>query len=242
MRRVKEERAMKIKNEVKVGLLVITALGLLAALTFKVENFQMRKAHQEVRVRFRDINGVNLNSPVMFNGYEVGKVSEIRIVNQNGSTRLELTLSLDENVRLRQGTKVYVKNLGLMGEKYVGLVSLDANAPILPPGTVLKGEEPANFEKLVQNGEVIADQIKEIAQNINDRLEKNKENVDAIFQGLNDVLSQVHRIARQLDERLEVNREHIDRMMMHLDETSQNLEEMSQDLKQHPWKLLYKGK
>ncbi len=233
---------MKINNEVKVGLLVVAALGLLAILTLKVQNFQMRKTRQEVKVRFRDINGVNLNSPVMFNGYEVGKVDAIQIVNQDGENRIELTLSMDGSVRLHQGTKVYVKNLGLMGEKYVGLVSLDVKAPLLPAGVVLKGEEPANFEKLVQDAEVIGDQIKEIARNVNERLDKNKENVDAIFQGLNDVLNSVHRITRELDERLQVNRERVDRIMMHLDETSQNLEEMSQDLKRHPWKLLYKGK
>jgi len=232
---------MKLNNEIKIGMMVFAAIVLLVSLTFKAEKMSFSKKGYVVKVQFKDVNGVNLNSPVMFNGYEMGEVTNVEIKDDTEDIKMELTLWLDEKAKLREGSKAYVKNLGLMGEKYVGLTSGLKNSPYLAPGAIIFGEETPSFEQLVGDGKEISQELKEISRNINERLETNKERVDGILESMNESLHNVASITDNLDQRLNVNKEHIDHIVANLEVTSKNLEEMSQDLKLHPWKIMYKG-
>jgi len=75
------------------------------------------KKGQTVKVQFQNIDGVNLNSPVMINGYEMGLVKGIAIKEEGDETKMELILWLKEDIKLRKDTKAVIKNLGFMGEK-----------------------------------------------------------------------------------------------------------------------------
>jgi len=233
---------MKVNNEIKIGLMVVVTIVLLLAMTFKAENLDFSKKGYIIKVQFRDINGISLSSPVMFNGYEMGKVEDIVIQDDAEEIKMVLILRLDEKAHLKEGAKAYVKNLGFMGDKYIGLTSGDKNASYLVPGTVLEGEDPIDVEKLIEDGKEISFQLKEISRNINERLETNKETVDEILAGLNEGLKKVVSITDNIDKRLDVNKKRVDNIVAHLEATTKNLEEMSHDLKLHPWKIMYKGK
>ena len=153
---------MKIRNETKIGIMVMVCLVLLGYMTFRSENFSMKSRDYHIRAHFNNIDGVNLNSPVMVNGYEVGSVEDIKIVDGEHEVIMELTLSLDAKAKLREGAKAYVKNLGLMGEKYVGLTSGEKDKPYINEGDMIVGEDPADFGKLIEDGHHIASELKEI--------------------------------------------------------------------------------
>ena len=55
---------MKINNETKVGLMVIVVIILLVGLTVKTGKIKLSEEGYTLKVRFTDIDGVNLNSPV----------------------------------------------------------------------------------------------------------------------------------------------------------------------------------
>ena len=57
---------------------------------------------------------------------------------------MELSVWLGEEAVLREGSKAFVKNLGFMGEKYVGLTSGKQNAPILGANATIIGQEEIN--------------------------------------------------------------------------------------------------
>ena len=103
--------------------MVIITIVLLLALTLKTGNFSLGEKGYTVKVQFHNIDGVNSNSPVMYNGYEVGFVKGIAVKNEGQDTKMELTLWLRDEVRLREGDRVMIKFLGLMGEKYIGIIS-----------------------------------------------------------------------------------------------------------------------
>src|SRR3989338_5551602 len=109
---------MKVNNEMKIGILVTLVVTMLLVLTFKVGNFRFVKKGYIVKVQFHNIDGVELNAPVRLNGLEVGAVQGIRFI-YDRDTKMELTLWLDEKAKIRPGVKAYVKNRGLIGEKYV---------------------------------------------------------------------------------------------------------------------------
>lgn len=233
---------MKMNNETKIGLMVSGLIILLAILTIKTGKFNLSKSGYLVKARFQNVDGVNLNSPVMFNGFEVGVVEDVSIREDELNTKIELLLWVDDTARLREGAKAYIKNLGFMGEKYVGLTSGDVGGAYLAPGSVIIGQEPPNFEKLLSDGQEIAARLKSIAQNIDERLTVNKDTVDETLANLNLTMKDLAALIKNANERLGVNGKRIDDTVANLHDLSVNLEELSYDLKLNPWKIMYRGK
>jgi len=233
---------MKINNESKIGLMVSIVIVLLAVLTIRTGKFNFSKSRYTIKAQFQNVDGVNLNSPVMFNGFEVGIVKDIIIKEGELDTKIELTLSINDTARLRQGAKAYIKNLGFMGEKYVGLISGNKGGAYLAPGSVVIGQEPPDFEKILSEGQEIATRLKSITQNIDERLNVNKEEVDETLTNLNLTMKDIASIVHNLNDRLSVNEKKIDATVTHFHDISVNLEELSYDLKMNPWKIMYRGK
>jgi len=178
----------------------------------------------------------------MYNGLEVGIVKDVIIKEGDQETVMELTLSIDEKARLQDGAKAYIKNLGFMGEKYVGLTSGETGGAYLKPGDIVIGQEPPNFEQLLAEGQEIATRLSSITKNIDERLKINKDAVDETLLNLNMTMKELASLVQNVNERLNVNEKRIDSTVANLHDLSVNLEELSYDLKLNPWKIMYRGK
>ena len=232
---------MKINNETKVGILVVTVLATLFVLTWKAGNFRFAQSSYQMVVTFKNIDGVALNSPVMLNGFEVGRVVHIQVA-YGDNPHVQITLWLKGETKIPRGTKAWVKNMGFMGEKYIGLVMSGNAQGYLKPGEVIAGEEPSSLENIMQEGEKIAVNIKEITQQMNDRLKVNSAGIDDVVSNMRTTMKNIASISANVNERLEANKGTVDEAVGHLNASSRNLEELSCDLKANPWKLLYKPK
>ena len=124
---------MKFTNETKIGIMVTGVLVVLAFLTFKTGNYRVSVKGYELKVHFYNIDGVDKNAPVRLNGMEVGAVKDMRIAYGEDS-KMELTLSIFGETKIHEGAKAFVKNMGLFGEKYVGLTLGDSTKDYLKPG------------------------------------------------------------------------------------------------------------
>jgi len=233
---------MKITNEAKVGVLIVIVLAVLAVLTIRVGNLNFSKGGYFVKVHFQNIDGVSFNAPVMLNGFEVGRVEDIRVVDEAKKATMELTVWLKDEAKIHEGAKAFVKNMGFMGEKYIGLTSGSPSKGYLNEGAVIAGTEPADFNQLVLEGKEIARNIKEITANLNERLELNKKPVDETIADLKVVMGNLARLSENVNVRIESNARNIDQILENLNSMTVNLDLMTYDLMKNPWKLLYRSK
>lgn len=233
---------MKMNNETKIGLMVTGVIVLLAVLTIKTGKFNLSTKEYIIKAQFANVDGVNLNSPVMFNGFEVGIVDDIKIKDDDGDVKMEVILRVNDRARLREGAKAYIKNLGFMGEKYIGLTSGNKGGVYLASGSVIVGQEPPDFEHLLSQGQEIAQRLKSISINLDERLETNKDALDETVSNLNLTMKGLASIVHNANERLTTNEKKIDDTITNLHDLSVNLEELSYDLKLNPWKIMYRGK
>jgi ABC-type transporter Mla subunit MlaD len=233
---------MKITNGAKVGIFVVLVLILLAALTIKTGNFSLAKKGIMVKIHFKNIDGVDKNAPVLLQGFEVGVVKDIRIMEQDHEKFMELDVQLEDGVQLNEGTHAYVKNLGFMGEKYIGLTFGDKEGAQLMEGSVIPGGDVADLDKILRDGQEIVAEIKSISHNINERLEKNKESIDRIVTNLDATMLHVNSLTAALDERFGANEQNIDEIFINAKSATKNMDMFTHDLKENPWKLLYRPK
>jgi len=204
-------------DDFKVGLLVILAVALLLALTFKMNRFSFRKTGYEIKVAFINSSGIEKNAPVRLSGMEVGKVKDLRLVYDSGGTHILLTLWLNANARARQDSEALVTTLGLMGEKYVELTAGSANSPFLKPDSTIIGREPFDTTRFIERGEQIADNLEQ-------------------------AIISIRTLSSGVNELIVVHREDLDEMLKNLVESSENMKAFTEDVKWHPWKLIRKSK
>jgi len=207
---------MKLNNETKVGLLGLASLAILLGITLKCGNFNFIKNGHQIKAAFTDIDGIKINSPVMFNGLEVGYVSGVDVQDDTSLTQMVLTLHVDNQARLHEGTKALIKNLGFMGEKYIALVSVNTRTPLLSDGALIQGQSPADFNEILNRANEVMGHLNGITSNIDERLKKNDTNID-------DIMTNFNLTSKNLES------------------ATKNLNELSSDIKSHPWKLFFKG-
>lgn len=233
---------MKLNNETRIGIMVTIVFVLLGVLTFRAGEFNVKRDGYLVNVHFSNIDGIKINAPVMFNGFEKGHVKGINVVESEEKVMMELVVWLSREAGLHQGSKAYVKNMGFLGEKYVGLTAGNVSAPLLEEGAIIYGADPADMDQLLLDGQAIAKEIKEVSANLNKRLKVNEEKINRVITNLDTSMEDVAFITNNVAERLRVNESKIDHMFSHLEASSVNLDQFSYDLKEHPWKLFYRDK
>lgn len=233
---------MRINKESQVGIMIFSVIAILIVLTLRAGDFDFSKTGYALEVHFLNVDGVSINAPVMLNGLEVGQVKAIDIKEIENQTKMALTIFLDDKAKIREGAEAYVKNMGFLGEKYVGLTSGEAGANYLTPGSIVNGTEPVDLDKILLEGKEIAKNLKEISANVNERLTLNRDHIDEIFKNLDSGVESFASLTKNLDERLDKNKTNIDDIIGNMRRASLNLDEMTYDLKANPWKLLYRDK
>jgi phospholipid/cholesterol/gamma-HCH transport system substrate-binding protein len=205
---------MKITNELKTGAVVVAAILVGALFWVKTTNFSSKPYTLKTYFTFAD--GIKPDTIVKLSGIDVGRVTDIKF-NYDSQTKVELTLLIDKMAKVHQDSIAYISSSGLVGDAYIGLTPGSSDKPFLTEGASVVSEDPMEMRKFMKKAETIAD-----------NLEKTLIEVKELTGSLNGVVKD--------------NRSRIDNIALDLEKTSTNFKEFSEDLKQHPWKLLMKGK
>ena len=203
-------------SEIRSGMMVTASLAVLLFFLFMAGKSQLFKNTATVRIVFGYASGLANNAPVHFAGREVGRVSAIRLFEED-KNKVEVTVAVSKDVPLKKDTKAFIDVMGFMGEKFVELMPGSPDAPPLAETETLEGTDPVAMNALLKKGTEIAEGLRmtpgslaSLVDHMNRLISQNQAELDATFKNLN--------------------------------ESSKNLKEMTGDLKLHPWKLLRKGK
>jgi phospholipid/cholesterol/gamma-HCH transport system substrate-binding protein len=205
-----------LSNEIMTGIMVLVCIGLLLFFLFKTGKIGARPQAYHIKAVFNTAGGTENNAPVMLAGVEVGEVKAIKLT-YDPETQVVFTLSIDKRAKVRADSVASINTLGLMGEKYIEISSGSSGAPFVEPGSVIRGEDPFQFEKLAKKGEEVAET-------------------------LDQTLVDIRKLVNNVDDMVVDNRKGIDSIIADLEATARNFKEFSEDIKHHPWKLLMKGK
>ena len=85
---------MKISKEFKVGLLAVVSIAILYLGFNFLKGSDLFSPNNTYYAVYDNIDGLNVSNPVLINGFSVGRVSDIEILQQQGNT---LLVSLDIN-------------------------------------------------------------------------------------------------------------------------------------------------
>ena len=242
--------------ELKVGLFVLLALGILVYLVARAGDFNMKPGYT-VRFVFSFVQGIDPGTPVKLAGVTVGEVKQIQVVrNPQGETQVEVSTWLAQGVYIEDDAKAIIKSLGMLGDKYIEILPGTPGNKMIGNGGTVIGKSPFAIEDIAEGTRQLIGQLQSVAQNVNvvvsdpefkASVKGTFVNADKTFADADVVIGNFTKASEDLKDaaasakivlgRLKDGEGTVGRLLKN-DQIARNLEAFTEDIKAHPWKLL----
>ncbi len=147
------------RRKLKVGLFTaatIALFGLSILVVGKKHGLFVR--YQDYSTRFFDVGGLAEGAPVWLDGVVVGSVRRVVLSPDPEDREIVVHFRVESRVagRLRDDSRVRLRTLGLLGDRYLDLSSGSPARPVLPPNAFVPSQQPTDVgEVFRQGGDVV---------------------------------------------------------------------------------------
>ena len=111
---------MKIRNEVKIGILGLVALFLLIWGYYFLKGSNILTSNYTVTTGFNNVDGLAAGAPVTIKGYQVGAVTDLYI-DKNNPSIIKVTLTLNKSAKIPKNAIANLVQPNIMSGKSVEL-------------------------------------------------------------------------------------------------------------------------
>lgn len=151
------------RRRLKVGLFTAGLLALLALVILVIGKKQgMFTRHVAYQAQFQDVAGLVPGAQVWLNGVVVGVVEDVDLPEDPAQRRITVRFRIRRALaaRIRADSRVRIRTLGLLGDRYLELSSGSALQPLIPEGGMVPSVEPTDIaEALSQGGEAMGNVV-----------------------------------------------------------------------------------
>jgi phospholipid/cholesterol/gamma-HCH transport system substrate-binding protein len=206
-------------REVRVGLLVVVAIGVLIFLILNasgdISPFS-KKLH--LRSRFSSGDGLRRGSEVRLAGVRIGKVDDVELLppSDNPREKVEARFSIDSDIDGRPATELIRKDSrallaspSILGaEKVINLTPGTALGEQVKDGDMIPpGDESGTVQALTTSGTQLMDQLNELSKQFTDISSKINQgqgtigqfvNNEAFYNNLNSTVRDINELVRQI--------------------------------------------
>jgi phospholipid/cholesterol/gamma-HCH transport system substrate-binding protein len=199
--------------EVKVGLLILVALGLLAAFVLVMGQVSFQPKFT-VFVDFDNPGGIGSGSAVRIAGVKVGKIDEIQYrggevnpVTHKREPLVRVKVSIEKRYQqaVRDNSIFYVTTQGVLGEQFLQIDPGSGDRPMLNEGGVGRGLDPPRLDMLLAEGF-------ELLHTGVTVLRENRQQIAEMFDGLHDTLRGTGEFFKKNQDRLDHIAESLERL------------------------------
>jgi phospholipid/cholesterol/gamma-HCH transport system substrate-binding protein len=169
-------------KEFRVGLFIAIAIGMLYFSFNYLKGIDFFSTTKKYYAVYENINQLAISNPVLVNGYPVGRVSKIKIL-QNKHNKVLVEFEIESDIVLTDSTKAILTS-ELLGGKSV-LLKIHPSNKKLTPGDTLDAEVAKGmFDVLSETATPVATDLQTTLRKFNtiiDNLSKNSKQLDLIF-------------------------------------------------------------
>lgn len=188
-----------MSKEFKIGLLALVA-GVFLYLGFNFlkgrDFFSQAKMY---KVIYDDLAGLTVSSPVRLNGFQVGRVLDIEIL-QDQEHKLSVTLDVQSDLVIPAGSQAVLTDDGLLGGKMIALKIAEGNQNLKSGDTLVAATQASLVAELTEKADPIIRSTDEILHKFNlvmDTLVYSKEDIVALLKNFRDVSTTLNQTMSQ---------------------------------------------
>ncbi|HET6329901.1 MAG TPA: MlaD family protein [Holophagaceae bacterium] len=136
------------RQDARLGFFVLAALALFLGLLIYKSAPKVAAADHSYGIHLDQLQGVEVGTPVLLQGYPVGRVEEVHLKREGTTYYFLAKASIRERIVLWEGTKAAVVGQGLSGTA-ISLVLPDDRAVELRDGATLPGEPGSSLDTVI---------------------------------------------------------------------------------------------
>ena len=148
-----------------VGLVVLLAVVILVFGMFFLNEKDPRETFNTFYLRFSQVSTLVLDDPVKVNGVKMGKVEDISLAGH----RVVVRIRLRTDVKIPKDSEVRVQNIGIMGERQIGMILGDAES-YWAPGDTVNGQFDAGIAEALGLAGEVCDSTKVLLESVKEAL------------------------------------------------------------------------
>ena len=184
-----------MSKEVKVGIIGVVGLVFFYLGSNFLKGIDFFSPVKKYYAVYENVDGLIVANPVIVNGYTVGRVSNIRIL-QNQENRILVTMDIDEDLIIGNNSKATLSSNDFLGSKAIILSIGDINEP-LSDGDTISAEIDGGLSELLEKATPITDNLGITISRLNDILSSLRGSgvmITTTLDNLNDVLSNTNNL------------------------------------------------
>jgi phospholipid/cholesterol/gamma-HCH transport system substrate-binding protein len=213
-----------MSNEVKVGIVVVSATIIFVVVFLSVATIQLGGARVEYRTYFKFAGGLDSGTLVRFGGRKAGVISDVHPSADDPTTN-EVVLEIRSDVPVNADSLAKIGSLNALGDNYLEITPGTKDAARLPPGSEIPSEEMTSFSDITAKVAEVTDtanlvllkvrddvtflveDLRILTQNLQDLTnEKNRDNVESMLENANNIFEtqgpKIDQITTQVSEML----------------------------------------
>ena len=225
--------------EFRVGVIILLGMIILFGSLYWLQGYKLERNAQLITVRFRDVGTLAAGDKVTVSGVHRGKVNELRLT-ENG---VLVDLLLYKDVVLKSDATITIKNLGLMGDRFIA-ISPGTDSALFDTSLVTEGFYDAGLPEVMG---LMGDMVVELRELVHsfkttvasdsslNKFKMTLDNMEKVTATLADYVSKnetkfnqsvdnIHKASRGLKYLVENNSEKVDSSFQRIDRATENLD------------------
>lgn len=223
----------KLSKEVQIALVAVVGIVVLYFGLQFLKGLTLFSAANNYYVKFRNISGLSVSSPIYANGFRVGVVENI-IYDYQGNGDIVAVVGIDKQLRLPKGSTAGIAS-DLLGNIKLELMLGPDATDLLTPGDTINGDLQAGAmgqaADLIPQVEALLPKLDSILTSVNTlladpALASSLHHIDRITGNLTTTTNDLNRLTASLNRRMPTMLENADGMLANANSLTRNLNEL----------------
>ncbi|HAC16455.1 MAG TPA: MCE family protein [Bacteroidetes bacterium] len=213
---------MKVNNELKIGLTVVIAV-FIGFIGFRVmKDMPVFRQGTVIYANYDRADGLSVGTPVTLRGIKIGSVQSLTLL---VSDSVKVTLNINLNDGLPEGSIAYVRSIDLLGSKGIEIERGKSTVLIEHEGEIEGVYEIGFMGELAAQGSQLTENVTESSDRINLLLtelqsimqEGGKENINQTLGNMNSATGQIDALLKETNDDLKQSIESLRKSMDNLE-------------------------
>jgi len=229
---------LKLSREIKTAILVIASILLFIWGYSFLKGKDLFSSYKNFYTIYDNVEGLSASANVALNGFSVGKIDDIKILN-NGKMLVKVQVNSDFPISKSSVLQIYEP--GFISGKQIAIIPNFEDENLAQDGDTLRGDIKSGMfaqmgdklNPIQRKVETTLTSADTLMNNINSVLdENNKKNLSIIIAELAQTMQTLNKTTQKLDEILSTNKNNIDIILNNLNATAGNFAKISNSISQ----------
>jgi len=229
---------MKLSRELKIGLIMIAAIAALVLGTQYLRGNDIFNRSRTFYSIYNNVNGLTVGSPVTVNGFVVGQVKHIRLLQVKDATILVTFDIKDHDFEFSRDSKAYLESTDIMGSMAIAIQFGEGTAMAQDGDTLNADAEQglvdavnAQFAPLKDKTESMITSVDSLVTILNQVMRTDGQpSLEKSFASLSKTMESLESASNKLDNLVGTESVRLKKILVNVESISSNLAENSAEL------------